>query len=393
MKSIVFATCVAAVAAGGELALTWSDCGDASTHGKTTEIQPTSLVLGVDTAISGSGDVDKQISGGTFDLHLTAGGGLINSHFKGNNCEASSYNLPLGIGSLSWDGLACPVAVGDVKLGLHAKLSSNLPASLAKSHIELKALDQDGDAALCVDIDLAKQSELEAQARGAASMVAAFMDYLKNNLLKFDEQILDEIAEMGKVCTFRAPDGGRCGALVVQIMKHLLLGNHHQKHALETQMVGGAFVGGMMKGLLGDDTNYKACRANVGSVFGEVKQIAVDVKSRDFKAAISDISTVIGHIVNALKKHNSSLEAHDVQKGACVAAVNDLKLFTKVLKNGDVLGNLRKNWLEADAEILDYAGDMGKYCTFREPNGNKCGFRLGAITRDMIVGLEAATVV
>ena len=78
---------------------------------------------------------------------------------------------------------------------------------------------------------------------------------------------------------------------------------------------------------------------------------------------------------------------------ACVAAFNDPKLFTKVLENGDVLGNLRKNWLEADAEILDNAGDMGRYCTFLEPNGNKCGFRLGAITRDMIVGLEAAIVV
>jgi len=268
---------------------------------------------------------DKKISGGTFDLHLTAGGGLINSHFTGNNCEASSYNLPLGIGTLSWDGLSCPVVVGEVGLGLHAKLSSNLPASLAKSHIQLKALDQDGDAALCVDIDLAKQSELEVQ--------------------------------------------------------------------VEAQMPGGAFVGGMMRGLVGDDTNYKACQANIGSVLGEVKQIVADVKGRDFKAAIVDISTVIGHIVNALKKHHAGLEAQDVQKGACVAAVTDLKQFTKVLENGDVLGNLRRNMLAADAEILDYASGMGKYCTFREPNGGKCGFRLGAITRDMIVGLETATLV
>jgi len=67
--------------------------------------------------------------------------------------------------------------------------------------------------------------------------------------------------------------------------------------------------------------------------------------------------------------------------------------LTKVLENGDVLGNLRRNMLAADAEILDYASEMGKYCTFREPNGGKCGFRLGAITRDMIVGLETATLV
>merc|ERR1712159_193848 len=48
-----------------------------------------------------------DVSGGTYDMELKAGGGLIDSHFTGNNCDAKSFDLPLGLGKLSWDGIAC----------------------------------------------------------------------------------------------------------------------------------------------------------------------------------------------------------------------------------------------------------------------------------------------
>jgi cathepsin B len=91
-------------------------------------------------------------------MELKAGGGLIDSHFTGNNCEAKDFTLPLGLGTLSWDGIACPLAAADsVKIGFHTKLASSLPASLATSDIHLAAQDQDGESVLCVDLHLAKQ--------------------------------------------------------------------------------------------------------------------------------------------------------------------------------------------------------------------------------------------
>merc|ERR1711924_513005 len=71
--------------------------------------QPTSLELGADTAITGTGSLNKAVSGGTYDMELKAGGGLIDSHFTGNNCEAKDFTLPLGLGTLSWDGISCPL--------------------------------------------------------------------------------------------------------------------------------------------------------------------------------------------------------------------------------------------------------------------------------------------
>merc|ERR1712230_328667 len=109
----------------------------------TKDVQPTTLALGQDTAITGTGSLDKAVSGGTYDMELKAGGGLIDSHFTGNNCEAKSFDLPLGLGKLSWDGISCPLAAADsVSIGFHTHLAAD---------------DQDGESVLCVDLHLAKQ--------------------------------------------------------------------------------------------------------------------------------------------------------------------------------------------------------------------------------------------
>merc|ERR1712093_695988 len=109
---------------GGTLGLTWSDCGDSSTHGQVKDVEPAAIVLGEETHITGTGTLDKEITGGTYDVGVKAGGGLINIHFTGNNCEAKTFKLPLGIGSMSWAGLPCPVAAGDVSFGMDLTMSS-----------------------------------------------------------------------------------------------------------------------------------------------------------------------------------------------------------------------------------------------------------------------------
>merc|ERR1712046_403751 len=87
----------------------------------------------------------------------------------------------------------------------------------------------------------------------------------------------------------------------------------------------------------------------------------------------------------------------DVESGACRDAIGDLTVFLGIFKGVrgpmGVLDNLKDNFLETDAEILDCVGELGKYCTFRQANAGKCGFRIGAIARDIMVGLEKSAVV
>merc|ERR1719434_508930 len=105
----------------------------------------------IDSHFTGTGKLNKDVSGGTYDMELKAGGGLIDSHFTGNNCEAKSFDLPLGIGSLAWDGISCPLSAGSgVEIGFHSKLAASLPASIATSDISIRAVDQDSEDVLCV---------------------------------------------------------------------------------------------------------------------------------------------------------------------------------------------------------------------------------------------------
>merc|ERR1711937_402327 len=130
--------------------------------------------LGQDTAITGTWGLDKEISGGTYDMELKAGGGLIDSHFTGNNCEAKDFTLPLGLGTLSWDGISCPLSAADsVSIGFHTKLAASLPPTLATSDIHLGANDQDGESVLCVDLHLEAQKALEVE---ASSLTLSFKD-------------------------------------------------------------------------------------------------------------------------------------------------------------------------------------------------------------------------
>jgi len=157
MKACVFASLIAGVAAGGSLKLTWSDCG--AKHAKTTDVQPASIALGAETEITGKGAVDEDVSAGSFDAEVKAGGGLIDQHFTGDICTAKTFDLPLGIGKLSWEGVSCPLKKGDASIKMKVKLASALPAAAAKSDIKLTSKDQNGEDLLCVAIHMEKALE------------------------------------------------------------------------------------------------------------------------------------------------------------------------------------------------------------------------------------------
>jgi hypothetical protein len=168
MQIALIASLLNGALAGGTVSITWSDCGTASTHGKATDVEPSTVNLGTETQMTGSGTTDKAVSGGTYDMEAKAAG-IIDQHFTGNNCEAKTFNLPLGVGSISWDGLACPVAAGDLSIGFKVELSSAIPASLAKATIAMRAVDQDSEDLLCVDVQTqAADSDEQGNCDGAA---------------------------------------------------------------------------------------------------------------------------------------------------------------------------------------------------------------------------------
>lgn len=134
---------------GGTLKLDWSDCGDSSYHGKITGLSPDTLKIGQKTTVTGSGNVDEQVTGGSFTITAKYG---ITEHYAGDVCAPKTFHLPLGLGTITWDGLKCPVAKGSVNVGVDVQLSSLIPAKLAKGTIEIKATGASKENLLCMDI-------------------------------------------------------------------------------------------------------------------------------------------------------------------------------------------------------------------------------------------------
>jgi len=148
MKSFAILSFLA-LAEAAEVKVAWKDCGAA--HGKTTSLVPDTITLGKTTTMTGSGTVDKAVSGGQFQIDLKAS--IIRKTFTGKVCEAKQFSLPLGTGTIGWLGLKCPIAAGAVSVPLDITLSSSLPRSLSSTSIKTKAQDTDGDDVLCVQIN------------------------------------------------------------------------------------------------------------------------------------------------------------------------------------------------------------------------------------------------
>jgi len=136
---------------GGTLNLTWEDCGDATYHGKISGLDKSSITLGEDTTVTGSGTVDEAVEGG--DFKITAKAGPITQNYEGKVCEAKEFDLPLGLGKVNWKGLSCPAAKGDLSVGVGLKLAAVIPAKLAKADVSVTATGKSADdKLLCMNL-------------------------------------------------------------------------------------------------------------------------------------------------------------------------------------------------------------------------------------------------
>jgi len=142
--------------ANGILPLSYEDCGDAATHVKITDLQPTSVKLGEKTRITGSGNLDEDIADGTFHLQtFYSGGDLLDC--SGDASKTSKCALGGFLGSLTFDGLTFPMKKGTSSVSVELSLSSLIPASLASTSTKLTAATKNGDKIFCMEVFSAKQ--------------------------------------------------------------------------------------------------------------------------------------------------------------------------------------------------------------------------------------------
>merc|ERR1739845_69085 len=145
--------------AGSTLAVTWADCGDADTHAKVSDLQPSSIETGSATTITGTGDVDEAVNGAQFAMDIKASGVTLKS-CSGDASQDVACQLPLGAGSVTLKGLSFPLSAGTVSIPVEASLSALIPPSLAKTNIHVTATSDTGDKLFCLDVNTAKQAIL-----------------------------------------------------------------------------------------------------------------------------------------------------------------------------------------------------------------------------------------
>jgi cathepsin L len=158
MVKTLAASSLILAAAADKVSLSYTDCGSASTHAKITDLSPATIDVPGKATVVGSGALDSDQTGAHFTLKVKKGILPLVSG-KGNICEDTTINLPLGAGSFTVKGLDCPAKQGDVAVEVDLDIlssdffkSEDGENSLVSIHIEANA-DDTGDQVICLDIE------------------------------------------------------------------------------------------------------------------------------------------------------------------------------------------------------------------------------------------------
>merc|ERR1719392_492734 len=159
------------VAHAGNLAVSFQDCGDASTDAVVKDVTPKTITAGSTTTITGSGSVKKDIAGGSYSMTMT--GVLSSVLVKNCNGDASKANTcdivaPLlgKVGTLAYQPVTFPIKAGDISgvPKVAVTLKAGLPASLETTTTTLKVTASNGDKLICVQIMTKSAAEVKAAA-------------------------------------------------------------------------------------------------------------------------------------------------------------------------------------------------------------------------------------
>jgi len=169
MKGLV-AGALSATVSATDLKLSWEDCGDATTHVKIQSFSPSTITLGQSSTMVGTGSLDEDVAGATFQLDMTGVIGKLLS-CSGDAATSKACNLPFGVGQLTFDAMSFPIKKGQSEVKVDIKLSEHLPASLAKTTTVCQASTKSGDKLFCIKITSAPASDQEHFAPANASIV------------------------------------------------------------------------------------------------------------------------------------------------------------------------------------------------------------------------------
>jgi len=137
-------------ASASQLKLAWNDCGDSSTHTKITSFSPSTITTGQTATMAGTGNLDEDVSGATFDLEMNTLAGKVSC--KGDASQSKTCHLPLGVGSLTFNAMSFPIKKGSTTVSVDLSLSAMLPGALAHTETKVTATATGGDKLFCMDI-------------------------------------------------------------------------------------------------------------------------------------------------------------------------------------------------------------------------------------------------
>merc|ERR1711959_390774 len=150
---------IAPFAAAGNLAVSFHDCGDASTDVVVKDVTPKTIMAGSTTTITGSGSLKKDLTGATYSMRMT---GVLSTVLvkdcSGDAAQAQTCDIvaPLlgKVGSLAYQPVTFPIKAGDISgiPKVAVTLKAGLPASLETTTTTLEVMASSGDKAICVQI-------------------------------------------------------------------------------------------------------------------------------------------------------------------------------------------------------------------------------------------------
>jgi len=143
----------------GTLKLSYEDCGDASTHAKIAGLTPNVATIGKKVRITGTGNVDEDISDGNFNMQVAFSKGVPLLECKGDASTAKKCGFPLGTGSLTFEGVNFPIKAGPQDINVDLYLSSLLPAGLIKTTTEVTAVSGSGEKIFCMKVITGKSNQ------------------------------------------------------------------------------------------------------------------------------------------------------------------------------------------------------------------------------------------
>merc|ERR1719420_717539 len=140
---------------------TAKDCGGGKYQ--SSDVVPSQPHTGQVFKVTNHFAFDEDVSGGQFDVKVTALGGIPLKHQTGPLCGFdTSYDVYLTVvkvATVTIYGSQCPMAKGPADISYDIKLASILPPALGNAAFHLTAKDQKGADILCVQAHLGIQLE------------------------------------------------------------------------------------------------------------------------------------------------------------------------------------------------------------------------------------------